>query len=58
MLPPPYYASPYEALDPNQPNLGSVGVRYAWDTMRQFWGQQITQSWYEIDAAQTQEILI
>jgi len=58
MLPPPPYASPYEAIDTTVPNAGAIGVRYAWDTMRQFWGQQITQSWYDIDAAMGQEVLI
>jgi len=58
MLPPPPYSSPYQAIDTTVQNAGAIGVRYAWDTMRQFWGGVINQSWADIDAAMGQEVLL
>jgi hypothetical protein len=46
---PPDYGDPYQGLLANTGNPGSVGVAFAWDGLRYFWGTVVNEAWTDLN---------
>jgi hypothetical protein len=52
MDPAPGYGSPYQLVPAGAQNVGSEGVRIAWDGMRYFYGTVLGQAWQDLQNVQ------
>lgn len=54
---PPPIGDPYEGIFQLDPNVGTRGVAYAWDQMRQFWSVNAQQAWSDMDALRKVQLI-